>query len=294
MYRVILVFLLLKSTFIIAQQDEDTTATKHKKFHFGLYVGSYFANKNTASLYDGYGVDFDGNKNTFYNSFLYNKIVKEYSGINGQPDLIAQALNVNSGDWYFNESDMPVNMKYTPAFLFGVQGRYSMDDVNAILLNINASQLTIAGNFTITTTPLANSNQYAKNIHTFAIKGVEQRLMLQLGYQHLFGNNEKLKFLAEGGLNVTLAKFDKNEVLINSLLIDLTSYYNSSLYNAYVIKRPIGFGFGAFAGLGVNLNLSDVWQIQLLYNPSYEGVNIISNSSLKMQHAVGLRAYHLL
>jgi hypothetical protein len=294
MYRILLIIFLLKSSCIIAQEEEDTTVITGKKFNFGLYVGSYFANKNTASLYDGYGVDFDGNKNSFYNSFLYNKIVIEYSGINGQPDLIAKALNVNSGDWFFSESDMPVNMHYTPAFLIGLQGRYSMDNINAILLNLNATRLTIAGNFTITTSPLANTNQYAKNIHTFAIKGVEQRLMFQLGYQRLFGENEKLKFLAEGGLNVTLAKFDKNEVLINGLLIDLTSYYNNSLYNAYVIKRPIGVGFGAFAGLGLNLKISEIWQIQLLYNPSYEGVNIISNSSLKMQHAVGLRAYYIL
>jgi hypothetical protein len=41
--------------------------------------------------------------------------------------------------------------------------------------------------------------------------------LLQFGYQHLFGENEKFNFFAEGGLNISIAKFDKNEILINNL-----------------------------------------------------------------------------
>jgi hypothetical protein len=223
---------------------------------------------------------------------MYNKIVLEYGGgYPGQVDVIAQALGVQHGEWSFSESDMPVNMRYAPAFLIGLQGRYSVDNKNAILLNINASQLNITGNFTIVTTPQTNFTQVNRNIHTFGIKGVEQRMMMQIGYQRVFGKSEKVNLLAEGGLHITLAKFDQNVIMINDLLIDLTSYYYQPGYNAYYVRKPIGVGYGAFAGVGINANFNKA-RIQLVYNPSYEGINLGDDTKLKMQHSIGLRMYY--
>jgi hypothetical protein len=89
-----------------------------------------------------------------------------------------------------------------------------------------------------------------------------------------------------------MAKFDQNVILINDLLIDLTTYYYQPGYSAYFVKKPIGVGYGAFAGLGVNFNMSEKARIQFLYNPSYEGINIGPDPKLKLQHAVGLRMYY--
>lgn len=302
MHRILKItaLLFLVTLSALAQDDDNAVDAdgnpvsniKSKGLHAGLYIGTYFANKYTASLYDGYGIDFDGNKNSFENSFIYNKIVLEYGGGYGQADYVAAALNVQHGEWSFSESDMPINMKYAPAFLLGLQGRYSVDKNNAILFNLNASQLNITGNFTITTTPPTNSTQINKAIKTCAIKGVEKRLMFQLGYQRLFGDDEKINFLAEGGMHVTLAKYDKNLILINDLLIDLTTSFYQPGYPSYAVRKPIGFGFGAFAGAGVNINMNSRFRVQLVYNPSYEGINIGPNPKLKLQHAVGLRFYY--
>jgi hypothetical protein len=299
MYRIIKISLLL-SLFAnpsFAQDSDENensgTPLKAKGLNLGLLLGTYFANKYTATLYDGYGFDIDGKRNSFENSFMYQKIILEYGGGYGQPDLVAEALGVQHGEWTFGESDMPVNMKYAPAFLLGLEGRYSVDKNNAILLNVNASKLNITGNFTIVTQPPSSSTQVNKAIKTCAIKGVEQRLFFQLGYQRLFGESEKVNLLAEGGLHVTLAKFDKNEILIgDNLLIDLTSYYYQPGFPAYAVKKPIGFGFGAFAGLGVNVNMNAMCKLQLVYNPSYEGINIGPDPKLKMQHGIGLRIFY--
>jgi hypothetical protein len=295
----IIIFLFISISSVFSQDTDEYDSDgvlksdiKSKGLHLGLYIGSYFANKYTAKLYDGYGFDVDGNRNSFENSFMYHKIVLEYGGGYGQPDYIATALNVQHGEWAFSESDMPINMKYSPAFLLGLQGRYSVDKNNAILLNVNASQLNITGNFTITTTPPTNSTQINKSIKTFAIKGVEQRMMFQMGYQRIFGDDDKINLFAEGGLHVTLAKFDHNVILINDLLIDLTSYYYQPGFNAYAVQKPIGFGFGAFAGIGVNLNMNSKFRVQFLYNPTYEGINIGPDPKLKLQHSIGLRFYY--
>lgn len=298
-----IVLFLLSKSFVYAQNNDENDSkipVREKGFHIGLYMGSYFANKYTASLYDGYGYDIDGNKNTFLNSFMYNKIVLENGGgYPGSVDQVALALNVDPGSWTFNESDMPTNMRYVPAFLLGLQSRYTVDKKNAILMNLNVAKINVSGNFTIITTPATGSTQINKAIRTFAIKGAEQRLMLQFGYNRMFGDNEKVNFYVEGGLNMTLTKFDKNDILINnettpaSLQIDLTASYSSiNGYGAYVIKKPIGVGFGLFSGLGINFNMAESWIIQLGYNPSLERINIGENPRLKFQHAVGLRAYY--
>ena len=308
MNKLLKLFLLLpflNSSVMFAQETTEGETTegteKEKSFKLGLYIGSYFANKYTAGAYDGYGFDLDGKRNaTFESSFMYEKIINQYGGGYGQVDQIALALGVNStADWFFTKDDMPVNMHYTPAFLLGLQCRYSVDKKNAILINVNAAKINISGNFTIVTIPVTGSTQINDRIRTFAIRGEEQRLIFQFGYNRLFGDNEKVNFYVEGGLNITMTKFSKNEILINnsttstSLMIDLTSSYTSiNGYNAYVTKKPIGTGFGLFSGMGINFKMSPNWTIQLGYNPSFERINIGENPRLKFQHAIGIRAYY--
>ena len=289
---------------------QDTTATDElpanyttKGFKFGITVGVYWANKYTASLYDGYGLDYQGHRNEFSNSLIYNKIWNEYGGHynSGQIDQIAQALNVDPNTWTFKESDMPVNMKYTPAFQIGLNARYGVDDKNAIILNVNACKLIINGNFTIVTTVQSNQNQLNAGVHTYPIKGGEQRMMFQFGYSRILGDNPRLNFLLEGGLDATLAKYDKNLIEINTLLIDLTSsyqqtgqYYNTGQpgYTTLNSKHLRGIGFGAFASAGIHITMSPKWTLQLAYNPTYEKISIGLAPKLKLQHAVGIRMYY--
>ncbi|MBA2612317.1 MAG: hypothetical protein H0U95_10125 [Bacteroidetes bacterium] len=276
------------------QDDEPTKPLRKRKFLVGMYLGSYFANKYSASTYNGYGFDYYGQKNSFLNSFMNQKINEQYGGKYGQPDQIAAALGVDPGQWTFNESDMPQNMHYTPSIVVGFNFRHALDKKTAILLNFNGCKLNLQGNFTMTllrpsgTNPAINSN-----IQTFGIKGGEQRLLFQLGFQRLLGDDDKLNFFVETGFNGTLAKFDKNLIMINNLQIDLTNYYNQTLYAAPgQFRRPIGFGVGAFAGFGLNVDINPKFLIQLLYSPTYEKINIGTNPTLKLQNSIGFRAYY--
>lgn len=286
----------------IAQDAKDsstdyTPISKKRGFRLGGYIGSYFANQYTAGIYDGRGFDIDGNVNNFDNSFMNQKINMQYGGKGypGQIDQIGQVLNVDPAGqpWTFGESDMPQNMRYSPAFLVGLNCIYSVDKNNGILFNLNAAKLTITGNFTIMKPPTAGSTQINDRIQTFSITGGEQRLQFQFGYQRILGDNEKMNFFVEGGLMATIAEFSKNDIMINTLKIDLTSYYNSTLYSgAYLFKKPIGTGFGAFAGVGTNITINPKYTIQILYNPTLEKIKIGQNPTLKLQHAIGLRAYY--
>jgi hypothetical protein len=277
------------------EQDPDQPPVQKKtRFLTGLYAGSYFANKYTASTYNGYGFDVDGNRNTFLNSFMYQKIKNEYGGGYGYYDQVAEALGVDQRQWEFNESDMPSNMRYVPSILVGINFKVPVDKKGALIINVNGAKLNVEGNFTMTllrppgTNPATNDN-----IKTFPIRGSEQRMLFQLGYQWIFGDDEKFNFFGEIGFNGTLAKFDKNMIYINNLQIDLTSYWNQALYpSPGPTKRPVGFGLGAFAGFGINLDTGPKFIVQILYTLSDEKVNIGTNPALKFQHGVGLRAYY--
>jgi len=311
-YFFLIIGLLTSFTKLDAQEYEpserDTTSQSafipHKGFHAGLFVGAFWANKYTAYLYDGYGFDQNGQRNTFNNSILYNQIVNVYGGANGGVDYIAQLLNVNHSDWYFNEQDMPTNLRYTTTYLVGLNTRYQINKKASITLNINGSRLNVNGKFTISSTSSSNfgsGSASQSKLHQFTIVGAEQRLMFQLGYQRILGKNEKLNFMIEGGLNFILSKVQKNQAILNSenpnnsqnnITIDLMSIYNQSPYNYYSAKYLVGGGIGAFGGIGFNLNINPRYTVQLLYNPSYDRVSLGYNPKFKLQHGIGLRVYY--
>lgn len=300
----LLPLLLLQAITLFSQDDFETDTTKatfsEKGFHAGLYVGAYWANKYTAYLYDGYGFDEIGQRNTFANSILYNQIVNVYGGGNGGPDLIAQLLNVNHGDWYFNEQDMPFNLRYTTTYMVGLNTRYKINKKAGITLNIYGSSLVVNGKFTISTVNTGPTLPNQSKLNQFTITGKEQRLMFQLGYQRLIGKHEKFNLMVEGGLNIIMSKAQKNQAYLtseanngaNNIYIDLMAIYNQSPYNYYSTKYLIGVGIGAFGGLGFNYNINRKYSIQLLYNPSYDRINIGITPKFKLQHGAGLRIYY--
>jgi len=290
-------------TFAQYESEEDpedpTNFMRHKGFHIGAYFGGYIPNKYTASNYDGYGFDLNGNKNNFENSWMYQKIVNQYGGgYASQPDQVALALGVQSNpkEWQFTESDMPNRMKYEGGFLLGINSQYAINKKNAILLNINFVKLTITGSFNMERKKKNSSSSDFDSVLTFGIVGGEQRVLFQLGYQRILTNYQKTNFFIEGGVNVTYTKFEKNQIEINNLTIDLVSntnqFQNPSLTYDIPILRKTGIGF--FAGLGLDLVVGRRWNAQIVYQPTYEKVNIGIEPKLKPQHSFGVRAYYRL
>jgi|GEM_PF-496543 len=279
--------------------DDGPKKTKMRKgFQVGFQVGTCLANKYTAALYNGYGLDVYGNQNTFPNSLMYQQIVNVYGGANGYgTDRIAQALNVAPGTWGFGQQDMPYNIKYNIAFTAGGQMRYAVTTRDAILVNANTARISITGDFTIETTPPATSNSFQNttNIQAFPIIGSEQRTTIQIGYQHIFGDDDsRVGFFMEGGLNINLDKMMTNQLNINGLIIDLKAAYAAefSNYSALSSKRISGVGFGGFLGAGMNINISPKWLVQLVYNPSFDKINIGADPKFTFQNALSLRGYY--
>ncbi len=300
--KIIASILLLIPVYSEIKAQEDTSVEESiteviykgaEGFHIGFYLGAFFPGKNSTDVYDGYGYDADGNKNSFSRSFMKQKIVDE-NNPNIYTDRIASALGVTSENWRFlDDSYMPVNLKYTTSFLFGLALHYGIDKKQAIISNLNFAKLRVIGNFTIETYNSTNQTSLDWTRNQFAIVGQEQRMAIQLGYSRILGNNEKANFFIEGGLCMNNARVEKNFVQINSLDIDLTYFdqnYQGLANNFY--EHYTGWGFGGFAGVGLNLTMNPKYTIQMLYSPSYEKVNLGPEPTTSFQQAAGLRAYY--
>ena len=276
------------------EESADGSLADTKGFHLGFYLGSFFPNKKSSVIYDGYGYDANGNRNEFSNSFIYRRIVLENDPNTGNTDRIAAELGVvNHEDWRFNESDAPVNLKYNTAFMFGLAMQYGLDKKQSLIANMNFAKLRVTGNFTIETRNTVNQQLSDWTNNQFAIVGGEQRFLIQLGYSRILGNNDKINFFIEAGLCANNAKFEENFVQIDNLKIDLTTF------NQYVaggsdifVEQYTGWGFGGFAGLGLNLSMNAKYTVQILYTPDYQKVNLGPDASAVLQHAIGLRAYY--
>ncbi len=287
---------------LLAQEDDDlppedeTDVIKGdangKGFKYGFFFGPGFSNNYSANLYDGYGYDIDGNRNSFSNSFMYNKIIVEYGGGNGQPDRIGQSIGADPGNWSFNETDMPTTMRYATAYVVGIQTRYNTDRMKGFIFNANASKLNVNGVFTINTVnSQAVNGQFNNNIKTFPIQGKEQRIVIQAGYQRILGDSKKkMNLFVEGGFNLNMSKFEKNFIVINDLMIDLTTFYNFQGYVQQQANLRTGVSLGFFSGIGVNLAAGKKWNAQFLYSPSYDKIKIGFNPLYKLHHLVGFRA----
>lgn len=296
----LLAFVIICCTSISTAQNQHHQPDSAKGLHVGLFVGTYFANNHTASLYDGYGYDINGQRNNFATSVLRNEIENIYGGRNGGIDQIAQLLNVNTQDWSFNETGMPINLRYRPTYIVGLNLRYLFDKKQAFTLNINGTRLTSTGAFVInstgsvgTSTNPAVSNNNRQN--QFAIIGGEQRLLIQFGYQRYFGNNQKINFFAETGFAIVMAKLEKNMAILNynnnTLVIDLMNVYNQDRYFYLKAQYFTGVNIGAYAGLGINMKFNPKYTVQLVYQPSYDRVPLGDNPLFKFNHSLGLRIF---
>lgn len=277
------------------EADEYWAEDERKGLFIGIYVGAYFSNKYSARMYDGYGFDLDGNRLNFENSFLNRKINTELSNSAFGGDQIAEALNVSPGGWEFDETDMPVNMKYNIAFQFGLQARYHIGDQNAILFNLNFVKLSANGQFTIQILdPPPVGELYPEPIRTFGIRGTEQRIALQAGYQRILGTNDVFNWLVEAGIDVTFSKYETNSAQIEDLYIDLTTFYDQYGNNQLSARNLTGAGIGVFGGFGGQVEAGEKWVIQLVYSPFYQKVALSTSAQYGLHHSVGMRAIYQL
>ena len=281
----------------INDQQSDSPRKETKGFYLGLNLGAYFANKYDAQLYNGYGFDRGGIKLDFNNSWLNRSIGPSapYQTRQTIETEIGNNTPGGNGTYTFSESDMPLQMRYSPTIQYGLNLRYAFNKKSSIIMDINGCKLTATGEFTLELTGVPPSNNPADNntLPAFPIRGQEQRLWTDLGYHRVLGNNDFLNPYIEGGLNFTLAKFESNDIEIYNYHADITQVFDNYGNYQYGTVNITSANFGTFLGFGGQITLGTKFTIDLGYNLIHTTIKLRSDPKGTFQHGVIFRIIYM-
>ncbi len=278
------------------EPDEPLELENLHGFVVGLNIGFYQANSNTASIYNGYGFDREGERNTFANSWL-NRYLNQSPQRRAQ---IGETMNIGPQEWSFDESDMPNEMTFRPAFMWGAHFRYHLNPDFAFFAEVGGANPVTVGEFTITNNTAAPGQLQAERINRFQIRGEEQRLLLTLGMRQVIGRKERERQgksvgflpLIEFGLNSTFVSFEESFISMPPPIGtgDLTVFFTPQGFQTEEARNLTGIGFGAFGGLGGQIFLGGHIMVDLVYRPSFEHVRLGAWDERSFQHQLLVRA----
>ncbi len=160
-------------------------------WQFGINLGMYLANKNSAAFYNG----LPGNENNIAyilkNYYWYNEIKQELNGRDilkfpntqkpewtGAGNQWASEYNLKPGDtawWVY----YPLNLKYDAAISPGFYAKYNFNNTTGIFVQSNYVKLKTSGIFQLVIDSITGFSEPALR-HGF-IRGEEERISIDVG-----------------------------------------------------------------------------------------------------------------
>ncbi|MFM7813686.1 MAG: hypothetical protein ACKO66_04130, partial [Flavobacteriales bacterium] len=164
-----------------------------------------------------------------------------------------QTINTyyGSSSYNFPYDSYPLNMKYNPAIMVGLQIKYNFNRFAALIYNLNAMKLKAAGQFTMQFqgTPVQLNQQ--RDVRLMSIAGEEQRFNMNLGYRQGWMMGDASNFYLQLGGSLLGTKWTSNYVYVAEGKFDLVT--NTPVFGAtaVTVQPKAGIGVGAFFGTGV-------------------------------------------
>jgi len=256
------------------EQQEDTI----RGFSFGLNLGTYFASKKSANFYNG---------GCTSNEFIDVNEVRCYSiadrlGVSGSDVAFNQTYNkvineVGNGATGFDVpyDAYPSNMRYSPAFLVGLNIKYNFNRYSAMIFNINGMKLKAVDVFTLRfyggTLPLNAQS----DIRKYTITGQEQRFNISLGYRQGWYMNDFANFYLQGGPTMLGCQFEQNVVQIGSSSYDL--FIGVQNQSTFVNPQPrTDISFGGYGSMGIEFFFNKKLSFDLSFGMNREKVILYS------------------
>lgn len=250
-----LVLALALSVQMIAQ-DDDYQWPERSGFVFGLSIGAYFGNKNSALFYNGEG-RYDIND---VQARVYT--IEERLTLNQQ--TVQQVTNLIAAESFTIPFDSyPQAMRYNPGILIGFRMGYRINNENSFMVDLNYATLKAADKFTLETNLIPDPQQGTSDIRLYNIIGEEDRLSIQVGYRAGVVMNEDMNWYFEGGASMLALRMTENYLEIEGTTFDLwLGYVGPNNLNGPT-SNLTGTGFGIFGGTGVEVFFNDKYEIDL-------------------------------
>jgi hypothetical protein len=264
---------------VIYTDEEEEQEDTIRGFSFGLNLGTYFASKKSANFYNG---------GCTSNDFIDVNEVRCYSiadrlGVSGSNAAFNQTYNqvineVGNGATGFDVpyDAYPANMRYSPAFLVGLNVKYNFNRYSALLFNINGMKLKAVDIFTLRfyggTLPLNAQS----DIRKFTITGQEQRFNITMGYRQGWYMNDFANFYLQGGPSMLGCQFEQNVIQIGSNSYDL--FIGVQNQNTFVNPQPrTDIAFGGYGAMGIEFFFKKKLSFDLSFGMNREKVILYSS-----------------
>jgi hypothetical protein len=232
---------------LIYDEDEEQEDTI-RGFSYGLNLGSYFGSSKTANFYNG-TCPIDGYINEAAQVRCYtieerldpSVFITDGQYINNQ---------IGSSGYTFPYDTYPTNMRYNPALFVGLQLKYNFSRYESIVLNINATKLTAAGQFTIQFIGTPAQPNAQSDVRLFSIAGSEQRANINLGYRQGWMMGDASNFYMQFGGSMLATKWTKNYIQVANRSFDLITSAPIAGQTANSAQAQAGVGFGGYGAAG--------------------------------------------
>jgi hypothetical protein len=235
---------------LLYDEDEEFEEDSIRGFGFGLNLGAYFASKATSNFYNGSGtvngfID-EGQQIRAYS--VEERIGMSSPFIQDQNYILS---HYNASSYSFPRDAYPLDMRYNPAFMVGLQLKYNFNRYAAVIANMSATKVKAVSQFTMQFqgTPLPVNSQ--GDVRLFTITGNEQRFNITLGYRQGWMMGDYSNFYIQLGGSMLGTQFQKNQAFVAERAYDLfVGAYNPNqqLVNA---QPRTDIGFGAYGSMGV-------------------------------------------
>lgn len=242
------------------------------RLDYGLNLGGYLANKNTANYYNGSGA---------------------YTAVGNQGTL-AQILNPSNTFNYgrirqdvgydFTLHGLPMDMRYSPAMMLGLYAIFHLSSKMAIVAESNFTRLKAEDQFTLKLERFSNIE--GDNIERYYISGTEERVDIRLGLQYTFVSEASAVHpFVEVGMTATDTKAKNNIVRIANQTYGIHFPGTSQ----YFPERDFGLGLGAHASIGLAMDVSEDFRFAFGYSAIYNKINLGNNNESGFQHSLFVR-----
>jgi hypothetical protein len=242
------------------------------RLDYGLNIGAYMADKSTANYYNGSG---------------------EYTGVGNQGTLERIIGSSNERNYTRIRQDigydykihgLPTAMRYNPAMMVGLFATLHLSKRMAVIVESNFVSLKTQDQFTI---ELArHSDIEGDNIERHAISGTEERIDIRIGLKYTFvSETSYIHPFVETGFIATDTKAKSNTARIGNSTYNI--YFSGT--SQYVPERDFGMGIGAYATLGVAMNVSDNFSFDIGFSSHYNKINLGNHDDYGLQHSLFIR-----
>jgi len=249
-------------------KDDYEDEEKKSRFGFvGVNLGSFFANKNTAIIYNGTKESSSFGIQAVLDHTYYKPILDNY---------------FQNSRYYIYE--YPIQSKYKTALDLGVHAGINLGSFGSIFMDVNVLSLRYEQAFTMAIDdPLNQSPEptYAQ----IPIIGEEERFYINLGTQVTLEESESILWYFAVFATMNDLKLNQNYFVIGE-----REYPIFHINPADPNQKPGGVGYGFGTGTGVKVSLNETIKLDFTYNLTYSKTKM--NESLQpfgLHHALALR-----